>query len=175
MERLFDILSIVLSSIALAIVIWTVTERVWSGELLVTLEKNTIRGRRVQKILGFILLPVSIGMIIFSMITSKGDSLSLSVDIIYSMFFLLLGLTNIIRKDGTSEIREKGLFIYNSFYRYSKLDSYTWLEGNVLRVYYKNIFRQDDYVEVEIKDRDTVSKADEVLQKYVKKRIQAIS
>ena len=111
MERPFDILSIVLSSLALAIVIWTVTARVWSGELLVTLEKNTIRGRRVQKILGFILLPVSIGMIIFSIITSKGDSLSLSADIIYSMFFLLLGLTNIIRKDGTSEIREKGLYI----------------------------------------------------------------
>ena len=171
MERAFDIFSIALASIALVIVIWTVTERVWSGELLVTLEKNTIRGRRVEKIVGFILLPVSIGMIIISIITSKGDSLSLSADLIYGMFWLLVGLTNIIRKDGTSEIREKGLYIYNSFYRYSKLDSYTWLEGNVLRVYYKNIFRQEDYVEVEIKDRDTASKADEALGRYISKKI----
>ena len=82
---------------------------------------------------------------------------------------------HITKNYGTSEIREKGIYIYNSFYKYSKLDSYTWLDGNILRVNYKNIFRQEDYMEIEIKDKDTASKADVVLQEYVKKRIQDIS
>ena len=170
MERGFDILSIVLACIALALVIWTVGTRVWSGELLVTLEKSTIRGRRLERIVGFILLPVSIGILIYSIITSKGDSLSLSADVLYSMFLIIMCLLNITRKDGTSEIREKGLYIYNSFYRYSKMNSYTWLEGDMLRVNYINIFRQDDYVELEIKDKDTVLKADETLGKYINKK-----
>ena len=169
MDRGFDIFYIVLVCIALALVIWTVGTRVWSGELLVTLEKNTVRGRRLERIVGFILLPVSIGILIYSIITSKGDSLSLSAYVLNGTFLIIMYLLNITRKDGTSEIREKGLYIYNSFYRYSKMNSYTWLEGDVLRVNYINIFRQDDYVELEIKDKETVLKADETLSKYIKK------
>ncbi len=171
MERGFDIFYIVVVSIALILIFLTVFRRKRSGELLVTLEKSTIKGRKIEMTSAFVFLPIWVVLLIYSIKTSKGNGLSLGAYIYSCIFWILMCVLNITRKEGTSEIREKGLYIYNSFYRYSKMNSYTWLEGDVLRVNYINIFRQDDYVELEIKDKDTVLKADEVLGRYINKKV----
>ncbi|WP_426351049.1 hypothetical protein ACPWSR_07445 [Alloiococcus sp. CFN-8] len=140
------------------------------GELLVSLGKGGKKARRRERVSWFILLVGWSALLILNLIHSKGDIISIGFQGLNSILWIFLSIERLIRNYGSSEIREMGITLYNQFYKYSKLSSYQWLNDNVLRINYMNIFRQDDYYEIEIQDKETALKADEVLEKYIVKK-----
>ena len=156
--------------IAVALLLWIIFGKRGRGELLLILEKNGEKRKRRDRILWLINLVLWSGFLIFMLIFNNGDKLYMDIYIIAPVMGILSSTFNFTRNYGTSEMREKGITIYNSFLKYSRIISYQWMEGDVLRLNYKNIFRQNDYFEIDIQNKDTVLKADEVLAKYIIKK-----
>ncbi len=159
----------ILITIAVAQLIMAVLGKNGRGELLVSLGKGGKKARRRERISWLILLVCWLALLILNLIHSKGNIISIGAQGFNAILWICLSIVQLIRNYGSSEIREKGITLYNQFYKYSKLSSYQWLNDNVLRINYKNIFRQDDYYEIEIQDKETALKAEEVLAKYIKK------
>ena len=141
------------------------------GEFIMSLGRGGIRERRYQRIVWSFILLFYIFVFITELkmeesylayITSKG-----LINITLILFLVL----ELIRGYDPTEIRENGIYFNNSLYKYKKITGYTWSEEDVIRIYYKNIFRQDDFIEIEINDKDLALETEETLQRYVTSKI----
>ena len=162
--RIFYIILII---IAVAQFVWTLFfQGNYIGELIVTLEK---KGK--NRTLWFGLLIFWAIALIYEFSIFNGNISSVRVNNVLPVFWIIICILQITRGKDPTEIRSKGMSFDNRFYKYSKLTSYIWLEGDVLRVNYKNIFKRDDYFEIKIQDNEVALKADEALEKYINKKV----
>lgn len=170
MDRLY----IFMAAFLIAYMLRKIINEVYGGELIMSLGRGGIRERRTQRIIWILFLIVYV-FIFVSELRGSDDYLHYIMNGGWSSIFgILITLLEIVRGYGPTEIREKGMYFNNSFYKYKNLTGYVWSEEDVMRVYYKNIFRQDDFFDVEINDKYTALKADETLQKYFGKKDEAI-
>ncbi|WP_426351048.1 hypothetical protein ACPWSR_07440 [Alloiococcus sp. CFN-8] len=157
--------------IAVALLFWMIFGKRGRGEFLLILEKNGEKKKRRDRTLSLINLVLWSALLVFMLIFNNEEKLYMELNLIAPVIGILGSTFHITKNYGTSEMREKGITIYNSFLKYTRITSYQWMEGNVLRLNYKNIFRQDDFFEIELQGDETVLKSDELLEKYIHNKI----
>ena len=144
------------------------------GEFIMSLGRGGIRERRYQRIVWSLLLLFYVFEFITELKAEENYLAYLTNNGLINITLILFLVLELIRGYDPTEIREKGVYFNNSFYSYKRITGYTWKEEDILRIYYKNIFRQDDLIEIEINDKDLALKTEETLQEYLKKRVEAI-
>ncbi|WP_426351050.1 hypothetical protein ACPWSR_07450 [Alloiococcus sp. CFN-8] len=144
------------------------------GEFIMSLGRGGIRERRYQRIVWSLMLLFYVFTFIIELKGEENPLAYLTSNGLISITLILFLVLELIRGYDPTEIREKGVYFNNNFYSYKRITGYLWKEEDILRIYYKNIFRQDDLIEIEINDKDLALKTEEALQEHVKNRIEAI-
>ena len=90
----------------------------------------------------------------------------------YSLFYILLAIlwieiaiSKLIKFLHSSEIRENGVYSTGTFYKWSKVQSYSWILPNTIQFEVNTFFKTKYSFEITIKE-ELVSKVNETVQKY---------
>jgi len=88
-------------------------------------------------------------------------------NILLDIFWIELSISNIIRTLHSSEIRENGIYGSSTFYKWSKVQSYSWILPSTIQFeVYTTFFKTNNSFEFIIKE-ELKSKVNETVQKYI--------
>lgn len=87
-----------------------------------------------------------------------------STNILISIFWIELSISNLIKSYLSSEIRENGLYKSGYFYKWSKIQSYTWVLPNTIQFEVNTFLKGNINIELTISE-EFKAKVDEVIQR----------
>ena len=148
---------------------------VFYGKLIMKLNKPKLK-ERLRKVVmwGFGIIFFSFFFVINIMeyrnMTPYADSDYYIFEITFSFYWVLYCFLAIIRVFKAIEIREKGIFVHDGFfYKFKNISFYTLKSPNIMRITYKNFFKDDKDYELKFRDEEEAMRFDLVLEKYVKR------
>ena len=86
--------------------------------------------------------------------------------ILLAIFWIEISISNIIRVLHSSEIRENGIYGFGNFYKWSKVQSYSWILPTTIHFEVNTFFKINYSFEFTIKEV-LKSKVNKAVQKYV--------
>ncbi|MGM9973903.1 MAG: hypothetical protein ACI33K_07685 [Clostridiaceae bacterium] len=87
-----------------------------------------------------------------------------------AFYWMLYCMLMIFRALKPIEIREKGIFVHDGFfYKFKNISFYTLKSPNIIRITYKNLFKNDKDYELKFRDEEETMKFDLALERYVKR------
>ena len=86
--------------------------------------------------------------------------------ILLAILWIEISISNIIRILHSSEIRENGIYGSGNFYKWSKVQSYSWILPTTIQFEVNTFFKTNYSFEFTIKE-ELKSKVNETVQKYV--------
>lgn len=66
-----------------------------------------------------------------------------------------------------SEIREKGIYDYLHFYKWNRIQSYSWISPNTIQLKVAMFQRINHDINFTVVEKNDISKVDEILKKYI--------
>lgn len=87
-------------------------------------------------------------------------------DILLSIAWIEISISNIIRTWESSGLRENGINCFGNFYEWSKVQSYSWISPDTIQFKVNTFFIHNYNFEFTIKE-ELKSKVNETVQKYV--------
>ncbi|MBU3154186.1 DUF5673 domain-containing protein [Clostridium estertheticum] len=87
-------------------------------------------------------------------------------NILMDIFWIEISIYNIIRGSHSSEIRENGIYGSGNFYKWSKVQSYSWILPTTIKFEVSTFFKTNYSFEFTIKE-ELKAKVNETAQKYV--------
>ncbi|MBK5239998.1 hypothetical protein [Clostridium sp.] len=86
--------------------------------------------------------------------------------ILLSILWIKISISNIIRDLHRSEIRENGIYGSGHFYKWCKVQSYSWISPTTIHFEVDTFFKTDYSFEFIVKE-ELRSKVNETVQKYI--------
>ena len=86
--------------------------------------------------------------------------------ILLAILWIEISISNIIRDLHSSEIRENGIYGSGHFYKWSKVQSYSWILPTTIQFEVNTFFKTNYSFEFIIKE-ELKSKVNETVQKYI--------
>lgn len=87
-------------------------------------------------------------------------------NIIGNIIWIEASIFNLIIAYVSSQIRESGVYNAGNFYKWSKIQGYSWTTSNTIQFKVKTFFKTSKNFEFVIKE-ELISKVDEAVQKYI--------
>lgn len=95
---------------------------------------------------------------------SSHQNESIGANIFTNAFWIEFSISNFIRSFISSEIRENGIYKSGYFYKWSKIESYSWVLSNTVQFKVKTFFKKTRSFEISINE-EVKLKVDEVVQR----------
>jgi len=86
--------------------------------------------------------------------------------ILLAILWIEISISKMIRYLHSSQIRENGIYGYGHFYKWSKVQSYSWILPTTIQFEVNTFFKTNDSFEFTIKE-ELKSKVNETVQKCV--------
>lgn len=87
--------------------------------------------------------------------------------ILSSIILIEILIVKLIRAFRDSEIRQNGIYNDIHFYKWSRIQNYSWTSGNTIQFEVSTVFNTSKSVTFTVKE-DLKSKVDDVIQNYIK-------
>jgi thiosulfate dehydrogenase [quinone] large subunit len=114
----------------------------------------------VTKIIFWVLTIIALGILVY--LNYRNNKY---IDILYDITFIEFSIFHLIGTLESSGIRENGIYVDGKFYKWSEVQSYSWILPNTIQFKVNTFFSPNYNLEFTIKE-ELKSKVNETVQKY---------
>lgn len=87
--------------------------------------------------------------------------------ILIYLFLIEFSILNIVEAIKYSEIRDKGIYLLSDFYKWSKIENYTWISPNIVQFKIATLFKIKLNIKLNIDKVEDKKKIEEILHRYI--------